>query len=199
MVDAKSPMAYLSAVTGSARFVVRVDDRTHDVEVHEDGRVTVDGEPHEAVPLEPSLQGAISVRGPDGRQWRVDLGGAPRPTQAAVGGRGASRHEVQIRTVAEAALDDALGVGAAGPNDGNLVAPMPGRVVAISVAEGDVVSAGDPAIVIEAMKMENELAAPCSGRVGQVAVSAGDAVDAGQLLIAFVPDETDETDETDPA
>jgi len=62
---------------------------------------------------------------------------------------------------------------------------MPGLVLSLKVAEGQAVSAGDPLLVLEAMKMENEIKAPFDAVVQSVHVSAGDAVQKGQLLIGF--------------
>jgi biotin carboxyl carrier protein len=68
-----------------------------------------------------------------------------------------------------------------------LRAVMPGRVGNIYVRCGDSVEAGDPVIVLEAMKMENELKAPCTGIVDSIKVSAGDSVEMSALLVTFKP------------
>ena len=60
---------------------------------------------------------------------------------------------------------------------------IPGRIVAVSVAEGDTVVAGQQLLVIEAMKMQNELRAPRAGRVERIAVGAGQTVELGVLLL----------------
>jgi biotin carboxyl carrier protein len=65
------------------------------------------------------------------------------------------------------------------------VAPMPGRVVRVLVAAGDTVTARQPVVVVEAMKMENELRSPKAGRVKDVAVAAGASVEAGRVLIVI--------------
>jgi biotin carboxyl carrier protein len=62
---------------------------------------------------------------------------------------------------------------------------MPGRVVRILVAEGDEVSEGEPVIVVEAMKMENELAAPRDGVVARICVESGAQVEAKTVLVEF--------------
>ena len=65
------------------------------------------------------------------------------------------------------------------------VSPMPGAVVAVNVADGDAVTAGQALVVVEAMKMEHPVTAPTDGIVTEVFVRAGDAVDAGQPLLSF--------------
>ena len=64
-----------------------------------------------------------------------------------------------------------------------ILAPMPGRVVRVLVAAGDVVEARQPIVVVEAMKMENELRSPKAGRVKDVSVAVGASVEAGRVLI----------------
>jgi len=64
-----------------------------------------------------------------------------------------------------------------------LASPMPGQVVKIQVAEGDVVEANQTVAIVEAMKMENELRAPVRARIKKILVSAGDLVDAGQIVV----------------
>lgn len=60
--------------------------------------------------------------------------------------------------------------------------PMPGKVVKVLVAPGDVVKSGQGVCVVEAMKMENELRAPRDGKVKAVSAKEGQAVEAGQTL-----------------
>jgi len=74
--------------------------------------------------------------------------------------------------------------GAPGGPGGQIVkAPMPGRVTQVAVRAGDVVKAGDPLLVIEAMKMENEFRAKAGGTVKEVRVTAGEAVNPGDVLV----------------
>jgi biotin carboxyl carrier protein len=76
-------------------------------------------------------------------------------------------------------------VGGAGPS--RIVAPMPGRVVKVLVAQGDTVAAGAPIVIVEAMKMENELSADRPGVVVGVHASEGDTVDGGAVLVTLGP------------
>ena len=65
---------------------------------------------------------------------------------------------------------------------GSLLAPMPGTVVRVLGEPGQQVEAGQPLVVLEAMKMEHTVAAPGDGILGEVRVAAGDQVDTGQVL-----------------
>jgi 3-methylcrotonyl-CoA carboxylase alpha subunit len=71
---------------------------------------------------------------------------------------------------------------------GGCVAPMPGKVIELRVAEGDTVQAGQLLLIMEAMKMEHSVAAPQGGTVAHVGVAAGDQVDADALLIVVSDD-----------
>jgi acetyl/propionyl-CoA carboxylase alpha subunit len=64
-----------------------------------------------------------------------------------------------------------------------VTATLPGLVVAIQAQVGAQVAEGDPLLIIEAMKMQNEVRAPRSGTVSSVAVEAGRTVVSGQLLV----------------
>ena len=72
--------------------------------------------------------------------------------------------------------------GAGAGSDGAVASPMQGTVLAVSVAEGDTVEAGQLLCVIEAMKMENEIVAPHVGVIRDLTVAPGAAVASGQLL-----------------
>ncbi len=77
-----------------------------------------------------------------------------------------------------------LGTAQAG---GLLTTQMPGRVVRVLVAVGDAVKKGQPLLVVEAMKMENELKSPVDGTIGEVYVVEGVAVDSGARLLRVDP------------
>ena len=82
------------------------------------------------------------------------------------------------RVLAEA---EVAAAGHGGPIE--IAATLPGLVVAVAVAEGDSVEAGQSLLTIEAMKMQNEVRAPRAGRVAAIAVAAGTAVATGALLL----------------
>lgn len=85
-----------------------------------------------------------------------------------------------------ATVQPAAGLAAAGRGVRHAIkAPMPGRVVRVLVAVGAQVTARQPVVVMEAMKMENELRAPADGTVQEIAVAAGTAVEGGAVLIVI--------------
>ncbi|GAB4491101.1 MAG: hypothetical protein OHK0010_18500 [Anaerolineales bacterium] len=73
--------------------------------------------------------------------------------------------------------------GTAHHTAGELLAPMPGQIRAVQVAEGDTVTKGQTLVVVEAMKMELKIAAPFEGVVKFVKVQPGQTVEKEELLV----------------
>ncbi len=82
----------------------------------------------------------------------------------------------------------ARGARTAGAADPVLLSPMPGTVVAVPASDGAAVVAGDPVVVVEAMKMEYAVRATTAGRVA-VQAAVGDRVARGQVLAVIEADE----------
>jgi biotin carboxyl carrier protein len=141
-------------------------------------RVLVDGDPVEDVHDEVSIAnvepGVWSVL-MDGRSVEVCV----HDGNAWIGGQA---FEVQVHDPRE--LSDAAESGGQSGRR-TLLAPMPGKVIRVLVAEGDEVAAGQGIVVVEAMKMQNEMPSPKAGRVVSIAVKTGDAVATGQVLAAI--------------
>jgi biotin carboxyl carrier protein len=116
----------------------------------------------------------------DGRSVVVDLDPRRGQLHASVGA-------AEVAMVVEDARHKRLRQAA--KRDGGHVAgekvhaPIAGKVVKVLVAPGDAVAAGQPVLVLEAMKMENELVAERGGTVSAVHKAAGQAVDTGELLV----------------
>jgi len=68
-------------------------------------------------------------------------------------------------------------------HDGDILSPMPGKVIAVDVAEGDSVTTGQRLLVLEAMKMEHALTAPFDGTVAELKASEGAQVQVEALLV----------------
>jgi 3-methylcrotonyl-CoA carboxylase alpha subunit len=79
------------------------------------------------------------------------------------------------------------GAASASEADGAITSPMPGRVIAVDVRQGDSVKAGQKLLTLEAMKMEHSLAAPFDGIVAELHASEGGQVTEGTMLVRIEP------------
>jgi len=162
------------------KWVVRNADAAHEVDVENvpgGFEVMMNGESVrvDVIRLDRAIASLRYVA--DGRSFSVSYQrGRGREWRLAVGERD---FDFEVLTPVEAVEADAA-AAAAGPS--RLEAPIPGKVVKVHVAEGDEVEAGQPLVVLEAMKMENELTADQAGKVTAVHVEPGQTVDAGEAL-----------------
>ena len=93
------------------------------------------------------------------------------------------RFDVEALDERRRAIREMTGRSAAATGPAPLVAPMPGLVVRINVQAGDEVQPGQPLVVMEAMKMENELRATTPGFVVAIRVQPGAVVEKGTVLV----------------
>lgn len=132
----------------------------------------------------------VEVRGhfqADGR-LAAEIGG--HRVTASVIRHGTERHILGGHGTHQLELVDPLeGRSTGGALGGRLSSPLPGRIVSISVAEGDSVSAGQTLMVIEAMKMEHAIVAPAAGTIEVVHFNEGDQVDEGAELLGLAADQ----------
>lgn len=91
-------------------------------------------------------------------------------------------YEVEIEEMTGAPVAASAAAPAASGAGESITSPMPGNILAVNVAAGDMVKKGQVLMVLEAMKMENEIMAPQDGKVTSVAVAKGAAVESGALL-----------------
>jgi 3-methylcrotonyl-CoA carboxylase alpha subunit len=119
----------------------------------------------------------------NGDALTVDIGGAP--VTATVVARG---NDLTIFHKGRAVLLH-LHVHGSGEDErggeGRIIAPMPGRIVAVMVGKGDKVDKDQPLLVMEAMKMEMTIRAGVAGIVGELPVAVNDLVQDGALLVSI--------------
>lgn len=85
-------------------------------------------------------------------------------------------------------LLEEFGAGMGGTaSESVLKAPMPGKILGLSVKQGDKIELGQVALVLEAMKMENEISSTIEGKISRLHVKVGDVVNAGDPLIEVDP------------
>ena len=125
------------------------------------------------------------VYGPDGPEVSVDGVGAAADSLA-IDGPGAVYVLRQGRQTVVRLKDVAIDVEHL-DGDGLVRAPMHGKVLAVLVEPGDVVTKGQRVAVIEAMKMEHSLTAPVAGRVSEVAAAAGSQIAEGAKVMMIEP------------
>lgn len=98
------------------------------------------------------------------------------------------RPEPAFAELARRRRERSAGGAAAGHGRDAVVSPMQGTVLAVEVAEGDSVEAGQVLCIVEAMKMENEVRAHRAGRVVELSVAAGQPVKTGQVICVVTAD-----------
>jgi pyruvate carboxylase subunit B len=163
------------------RYFVSLKGRTVEVDLGGDG-VRVEGQPVVADLVE---MDGTEVRSLllDGRSHRILV--TPRGHgnwSLHLSGRHFTAKVVDERT---RAIEDMTGSRETPLGPGALKAPMPGLVLKVEVAEGDIVVPGQGLVIVEAMKMENELRSGGDARVKRILVSPGQAVEKGQVLVEF--------------
>lgn len=158
--------------------VARLDDETR-VRVDEGDLVPVDHHP--------VFEGkAISIR--HGRKlYLIHITGLDNQggMVATINGRPAN---LQVMDELKA---QALDTGPEAANGGTITAGIPGLVLDVKAEVGQRVQKGDPVIVVEAMKMQNELAATIAGTVTDIPVETGQTVNPGDVLVVIEADPED--------
>ena len=169
---------------------LRLGDETVRVTVARAGdgpetRVTLDEGETRAVRV-PAAGGGPFVLEWNGQRHRVAVARTGQGVEVAVDGE---RFVVSRAAGPAAAGADGGGVG------GPIRAPMPGKVVELSVSVGDKVARGDTLGALEAMKLRTALTAPCDGTVSAVGCAVGDQVTGGQMLVEIEPTTGEDDDE----
>jgi 3-methylcrotonyl-CoA carboxylase alpha subunit len=115
---------------------------------------------------------------------RVDLGGMRVDATVVVAGE--KRHVfLHGRSYPFGRVDPLYHGGEGAGPEGGLVAPMPGKIVALLVEPGASVAKGTPLLILEAMKMEHTITAPAAGKVKALRFAVGNQVTEGVELVEF--------------
>lgn len=162
-------------------FVARLGDQTYTVEIEETEksvyRVSVDGN-------EFLVDGKKTGRTNyslivDSRSFEIEVDNSGDEYRVLVDGRNYHIHLVDERRMRVGGAQSGLEL----QGRQNVSVPMPGKIIAVLVAEGDSVEKGQGLVIVEAMKMENEVRSPIAGAVKEIKVKPGDTVEGGAVLI----------------
>jgi pyruvate carboxylase subunit B len=126
------------------------------------------------LPAEAAAAAAVRPASAAPRQFTVNVGGETFHVEVNADAPGSA-----------APAEPASGLSAGAPPDSIVSAPMPGLVLRYLAGVGDLVRAGDPLVLVEAMKMQNNLPAPRDGRVARLMFKAGDNVNRGDVLLTL--------------
>ncbi len=191
-----------------SHIVTTIHGQEHHVDTGEDehlGTITLDGQTHlidwkQLAPLATDTKGHVDVGGRysliiEGKTYEVFARRTTRADQKNgqtyeiyVGGQ---RFEVKAEDE-RAKLLAGLIKGGDHSGEAAIHAPMPGLVVGVLMEAGAEVKAGQPVVVLEAMKMENDLSSPINGKIKEILVNKGQTVDLGDVLVVIGNDAEEE-------
>jgi biotin carboxyl carrier protein len=161
-------------------FIARLGEKTYTVEIEEVGkslyRVAVDGSEFLVDGKKTGFTNYSLIV--DNRSFEVEVDVTEDEYRVLVDGRNYHIDLVDERRVRVGGFQ--AGIQLQGRQ--NVSVPMPGKIIAVLVSEGDTVEKGQGLVIVEAMKMENEVRCPINGEVKEVKVKTGDAVEAGAVL-----------------
>src|SRR5260370_11607936 len=162
------------------KYLTTVNGHTFEVEINQDGKVTINGEERlvDFQTISPTLFSALIdnhsyealVEEREGRYNVLMLG---------------ELYDVEVADERQQGLLRSSGGFEAAQGELSIRSPMPGLIVAVKVTEGQIIEKGDAVCVLESMKMENEIKAPRAGTVGRVYIAAGDRVEQNKVMITI--------------
>ncbi len=162
-------------------FIAKLGERTYTVEIEEVGkalyRIAVDGNEFFVDGKKTGLTNYSLIV--DNRSFEVDVDISEDEYRVLVDGRSYHVQLADERRMRLGGLQS--GIQLQGRQEVSV--PMPGKVIAVLVGEGDRVEKGQELVIVEAMKMENEVRCPIAGDIQEVRVKAGDALEAGAILV----------------
>lgn len=162
-------------------FIARLGEQTHTIEIEEIERsyyrIAVDGSEFFVDGKKTGPSGYSLIV--DNRSFEVEVDISKDEYRVLVDGRSYHIELIDERKMRLGGFQS--GVQLQGRQEVSV--PMPGKVIAVLVSEGDRVDKGQGLVIVEAMKMENEVRSPVAGNVREVRVKTGEALDAGNVLM----------------
>lgn len=163
------------------KYITTINEKQFEIDIQKDGSVLVNGQPREVdfLPLGPALYSILM----NNLSLEAVIDEKDGEYQVLMGGRLYEGKVLDERSrlllARSGGLEDNSG-------EVSIKAPMPGLIVAVTVAEGQHVTKGETIVILESMKMQNELKAPRDGTVQRISVQPGQTVEQKKVLITIV-------------
>jgi len=166
------------------KYLTQINEQSYEIEIDSTGAVLVNGEARDVDFL--NLGGSLFSVITQNKSLEAVIDDEDGGIAVMMGGR---LYAVQV-------LDERATLllqrrGGKVESTGEIRAPMPGLIVAVSAERGQDITQGTALVILESMKMQNELLAPISGTVSAVHVQAGQAVEKNTLLVELQPPPSD--------
>ncbi len=156
-----------------------VNGKTFDIDINEDGRILVNGDPR-AVDFRVLRRGELYSMLLDHLSFEAVVEERDEIYNVLMDG---DLYEVEVTDERSRRLANAFMAFGDTGGEVSIRAPMPGLIVRVAVEEGQAVSKGETLMILESMKMENELKSPRDGTIHRILVSAGENVEQNKVLV----------------
>lgn len=161
------------------KYQSQVANNSYAVEIDADGQISIEGERVNASLLQVGPLGLYSLL-LDNQSLELAVEETQQGYRVSLGSR---TFDVKVTDERQLKLAGRRGDLETTGGEVQVKAPIPGLVVRVLVRAGDAIKAGQPIVILEAMKMENELRAVREGVIGDVKVKAGERVEQGAVLL----------------
>ncbi|MCY4537399.1 MAG: acetyl-CoA carboxylase biotin carboxyl carrier protein subunit [Chloroflexi bacterium] len=167
------------------KYVTIIDDQSYEIEIDNDGAILVNGELRDVDFL--NLGGSLYSIITENKSLEAVIDDDEGKIAVMMGGQ---LFETQV--LDERAMLLVQRRGGLKITSGEVLAPMPGLIVIVTVEVGQTLAQGDTVVILESMKMQNELKTPVAGVVTAIHVEASQAVDKGDILVEIGPSSEDD-------
>lgn len=161
------------------KYQSQVANNSYAVEIDADGQISIEGERVNASLLQVGPLGLYSLL-LDNQSLELAVEETQQGYRVSLGSR---TFDVKVTDERQLKLAGRRGDLETTGGEVQVKAPIPGLVVRVLVRTGDAIKAGQPIVILEAMKMENELRAVREGVIGDVKVKAGERVEQGAVIL----------------
>jgi biotin carboxyl carrier protein len=173
------------------KYIATFKGKEYEVVVDHERHITIDGEPYE-IDFRRLPSGGVTSLLMNNRSIAADVEEHGDLWDVLIEGE---LYSIKVEDERAFRLSRQRTVGLTVNGEAMIASPMPGIIISVPVAVGDVVHTGQKVVILESMKMENELRSPMHGVVTHVFVEKGASVDKDQALVGISQPKTDTASE----